>query len=281
VKTDKQIVEKRSLSSLQPHPQQAALFPPLSDLELKALANDIERNGLQQPVEILPDGTIICGHQRVAAAKLLGWAEIDCNIRTDLAEAGDEAVEQRLIEDNLHRRQLDELGVARIYRHLKQQRPGKRAGNGAGNLRDELAKRFDGSGRTLDRWAKVLNADPAVQEAVSQRRLTLSEANRIAVLPAKEQRKIVAGLAKGRKLTDLLPSPAGGRTGRSSASTFERLLPQLQQMTGQFEQLELPAASQPAERNVILRGIGVLRDLHQQLKDQAEHGRVAQQANPR
>ena len=33
------------------------------------------------PLQVLPDGTIISGHQRVRAAKLLGWSHIEAVVR--------------------------------------------------------------------------------------------------------------------------------------------------------------------------------------------------------
>ena len=60
--------------------------------EIEALARDMDENGLRDPVEVLPDGTLVTGHQRVRAAGLLGWEEIDVVVRHDLADRGDAAV---------------------------------------------------------------------------------------------------------------------------------------------------------------------------------------------
>jgi ParB-like chromosome segregation protein Spo0J len=206
-------VELRSLTGLTPHPLQYSLFPPLSDIELQALADDIEVNGLRHPVEILPDGTIVCGHQRVAAAKLLNWEEIDCIVRQDLVDAGDAAVERHLIDDNLNRRQLSDLDVVRLYRRLKESKRGKRTANGTGDWRDALAQRFNVSGRTLDRWEQVLDAEPQLIAAIHRRELTLTQAVRIASLPKKEQKRICFGLRDGKKLRELIT-----RTGCSAGA---------------------------------------------------------------
>jgi hypothetical protein len=58
------------LLDLKSHPQQATHFPPLPYEEARALSADIEANGLREPLEFLPDGTIISGHRRRTA--LLG-----------------------------------------------------------------------------------------------------------------------------------------------------------------------------------------------------------------
>src|SRR4051812_6738101 len=76
---------KWRLSRLQEHPRQAELFGNLPDEELRALAEDMRRHGQRQPVEALPDGTLLAGHQRLRAARLLGWDKIEVRVRHDLA----------------------------------------------------------------------------------------------------------------------------------------------------------------------------------------------------
>ena len=56
---------KWKVDDLRPHPRQSELFRDLSEIEFAFLAGDIKRNGLQQPIEITPDGTVIAGHQRL------------------------------------------------------------------------------------------------------------------------------------------------------------------------------------------------------------------------
>src|SRR5262245_52989614 len=100
------------LSRLKDHPLQAAAFGDLPEQELEALAEDMRKNGQRQPVEALPDGTVVTGHQRVRAARMLGWAEVAVVVRADLARAGEAAVEAHLLADNLVRRHLTPLARA-------------------------------------------------------------------------------------------------------------------------------------------------------------------------
>jgi ParB family chromosome partitioning protein len=104
---------------LKPHPRQAETFADMPDEQIEILARDIEENGLQHPIEVLPDYTIIAGHCRVEAARRNGWTEIDAIIRYDLAAQGEFAVEQYMIRDNLARRQMDLLSIARAYKRMK------------------------------------------------------------------------------------------------------------------------------------------------------------------
>ena len=98
MKAPKRKVQHWDITKLKRHPKQAEFFNDLSDTELQSLARDIEDNGQLTPVEILPDGTIIAGHQRVRAVKSLGWEKVRVWVRQDLADAGEEAVEKRLLE---------------------------------------------------------------------------------------------------------------------------------------------------------------------------------------
>ena len=193
----KKKVTNRKISSLRPHPKQA-IFPDLPPDELNRLTESMKR-GLDEPVEILPDGTIISGHQRVKAAKRLGWKEIRCWVRHDLAEQGDEAVERRLIEANFHRRQLGPLDKARCFRRLLELERDKPRHNGElkGDLRDYFAKQFGYSGRNLERWVKLLDAPLEIQRAVTERKLKLEMGVDVAGLPKQTQEEIARAIGKG------------------------------------------------------------------------------------
>lgn len=91
------------------HPKQRQFFSPLSPEERRALARDLAENGQREPLEILPDGTIVSGHQRRIAMLDLGWKTAKVVVRRDLVAAGEPAIERRLIEANCSRRQLSKL----------------------------------------------------------------------------------------------------------------------------------------------------------------------------
>src|SRR5438309_2044030 len=69
---------------LRPHPRQSEFFSGMTELQLKELAKAIQRDGLEQPLEILSDGTVISGHQRLKAVRLLDWPEVPVIVRSDL-----------------------------------------------------------------------------------------------------------------------------------------------------------------------------------------------------
>lgn len=235
MKQPKKRVKYCRVEDLTAHPQQPDLFPDLPNVELQSLADDIKKNGLIHPVEILPGGTIIAGHQRVRAAKLLGWTEIRCWIRDDLADAGEAAVEHRLIEDNFNRRQLTMLDRARCFRRLRELYHGKRGLNGKvkGDLRDYLAAQFGVSGRTLDRWDRVLDTPLAIQQAVSSNKLTLDLGGKVADLSKEAQLEIAEKIRNGEDAKEVVVEyiKQEGKVEKSFQTSWHQFLRGLKQAT--------------------------------------------------
>jgi len=194
------LITKQPLAGLKPHPLQAELFGDEPRPRLRDLAEDMRANGLREPVEILPDGTVICGHQRVRAAEMLGWTAIDAWVRTDLADQR-AAADQRFIEDNLTRRQLTPLAQARCYKRLeavgKALPADKRSNAMRGRLRDVVGSRLGMSGRTLDRYVRVLDTPLSVQAAFERGEVKLVDAEKVAGLPAAARDAIAAAVDGG------------------------------------------------------------------------------------
>jgi ParB-like chromosome segregation protein Spo0J len=208
-------VRKWKLKDLKPHPRQAELFPDLPILLLRDLAQDIEQRGLKEPLELLPDGTIVCGHQRKRAAELLGWEEINAWVNRELAEQGPLAVEQRLIEDNLVGRKLDRLDQVRCYRRLvemAQDTPAEqRRRHQDGRLRDVVGERLGISGRTLERYLRVLDTPSEAQDAFRGGRISLVNASKVAVLPQEVQQQLAADLRDGANPKQAVAASLAGR----------------------------------------------------------------------
>jgi ParB/RepB/Spo0J family partition protein len=192
--TPEPLAENVRINDLHDHPRQQELFGDLSATEFAALVDDLQRYGQREAIRILASGQIIAGHQRVRAARQLGWAEI----KAFVIEVRDEAeAEQLLIGENLYRRHLGPLGLARVYLALLQTLgEGREAANG--DLRDEIARRLGGiSGRTLDRYRQILRTPLAVQQAVEAGEITKSMAARVADLSQADQQKIAEAIAAG------------------------------------------------------------------------------------
>ncbi|MDB5309431.1 MAG: ParB domain protein nuclease [Gemmataceae bacterium] len=216
-------IESWPLDRLKPHPRQAALFGDTTEEEIRTLAEDLRRHGLQHPVEALPDGTLVCGHRRVAAAQLLGWDEIRVRIRADLA-ADPAAAETRLIQDNLMRRQLSPLAVARCYlglRHLVAARPGGRLPDAArGDVRDLVGRQLGLSGRHLDRLLAIVERCPVeVQFAVERHDLPIAVAGKVAGLRPEQREAVGAAIRSGVDPRQAVAQAVAHAVGKRAART--------------------------------------------------------------
>lgn len=229
------------LTKLKPHPRQATMFDDLPEVELLALAEDIKANGLRHPVEILPDGTIVAGHQRCRAAKHLKWTEIDVVVRHDLAEQGDDAVEAHFIRDNFTRRQLTPLGQARCVKRLMDVEGKVASWNRYGRreaLKEEIGKRLQISSRTVARYLLVLDAPPEVQRAFDAGQLTLAQAGKVALLPKAKRLDLDKRINDGELAVDVAKEMlAGAPAGRNSPDhSFSRLVLSLRREIANLDQ---------------------------------------------
>ena len=268
--------EHRPISSLQPHDLQASVFGDLSEVELRDLADDIERNGLQTPVEILSDGTIICGHQRVRAHKLLGKQEIACWVRDDLEQQGDAAVECRLIDDNLHRRQLSKLAIARCYQMLKKValENGYDGDDANEDLRDHLAKRFGLSGKQVERYVRMLDAPFVVQQAFDAGKLRQKEVLAVVALDADEQQQIAQQIEEGLTPKDVVKSHVTDQqaTEVGVVTAVYRLVRALETAETQISDRidELPGRRLEFQLGELLTGARFVQKLHGELTKKIE-----------
>ena len=78
-------------------------FDDLPKGDYEALKKDIEKNGIKTELHLLPDFTVICGHQRLLVAKELGLKEVPVKI---VNIVGEDEIKEYVIKDNLLRRQL-------------------------------------------------------------------------------------------------------------------------------------------------------------------------------
>ena len=89
-----------------------------SDLgALEPLMESLRRHGQFSPILITSDSELVAGHRRLESARRLGWSSIEAIV---LDQAGDEALLELEIEENVQRKQLshEELAaaVARLER---------------------------------------------------------------------------------------------------------------------------------------------------------------------
>lgn len=100
---------------LKPHAMNGELFGQSFNKETyEGLKNDIQEHGIKVDLHILPDKTILCGHQRWTIAKELGLKEVPVKI----VKLKEEDVREYIIKDNLLRRQLDNQQRRELHYHI-------------------------------------------------------------------------------------------------------------------------------------------------------------------
>lgn len=87
---------------------------PVTEVEVQGLRESIEVDGIQQPLKILPNGTIVIGHRRFLAAKLAGLIRVPCIIES-MSE--DRQIQIMLVE-NMQRKSLSPLQEARGFKAM-------------------------------------------------------------------------------------------------------------------------------------------------------------------
>lgn len=200
--------DSRAITSLRAYPRQSEIFRNLSDVELRLLAEDIDRRGLLEPVSILPDGTIVSGHQRVRACDMLGWTSVPVLVHHELA-ANPEEAERFFLNANLTRRHSGPIALARVYKALRESYMNSRdiGDNRAKLLRDAIAEQISAvhrcSGRNLDRYLRLLQLPRAVQDAIEQKRLSADDGAKILSLPKAQQQRVADACAAGRAKVEL------------------------------------------------------------------------------
>jgi ParB family chromosome partitioning protein len=154
--------------------------------------------GLNFPIEITPDNVVIDGHQRLRAARELGWKEIQVWVRHDLPNQ--QAIDQRHIEANLDRRQLSRLEEARLIKvlcDLERSSLPRRHAASLGDVRDRIGRRFGMDGRTAQRWMNVLETPREVQDAVSRGKLSMILAEKVSRLTRELKQQVADRIRKG------------------------------------------------------------------------------------
>ena len=83
--------------------------------DVETLAKSIAELGLLNPITIDQENTLIAGRHRLEAAKLLGWAEIECTV-TDLQGLQAELAE---IDENFVRKNLSIIDFGNLLHSIK------------------------------------------------------------------------------------------------------------------------------------------------------------------
>lgn len=84
--------------------------------DLTKLMESLTRVGLLQPVTITPDGYLICGYRRLAAAKELGWRTLRVWVRSGISDELTRLLAER--DENITHEPLTPDEAAKLYQEL-------------------------------------------------------------------------------------------------------------------------------------------------------------------
>ena len=150
------------------HPD-ANAFPLMSPAEIQALADDIKKHGLKQPI-IMCRGAIVDGRNRLAACRL---AKVEPTF-VIMDELTDHEILALVLSANIHRRHLERSQREVIAAKLVSMRPGyagtKKSDDAAkcGNTRVEMAAEFGVPVSGLERARTLLKNAPDIAKQVEE-----------------------------------------------------------------------------------------------------------------
>lgn len=181
------------------HPA-AELFPMMDGIEFDEFVQDIKEHGLRDPVEVLPDGVLVDGRNRLRACQMLGIKPLTVTVNPD-------GVVSYIVSKNLHRRHItssQRAGISmRSYdiraaeaaqRKVEGNREGGRKGGKSKVLkfpqtvagtsspdretRKQLAKEFNTNHAYVDKARAMREAAPDLLDEVVAGKKSIPEAHR-------------------------------------------------------------------------------------------------------
>lgn len=177
------------MKKFEQHPLSSA-FPGMSQEQFKELIDDIDLNGLREPIVIF-DNKILDGWHRYQACQELNVAR-----PLMVAYEGDDPVGY-VLSKNLHRRHLDAGARAIIIARLVEWQEGagkpSRSLTKYGNFTtlDQAAALAGVSKSTIQKAKKAVRAIDEVQQAVVSGQISVHDAAKIADKPEEEQREVL------------------------------------------------------------------------------------------
>lgn len=160
------------------------------DEALRELAASISAHGVLQPIlvtETVDGYRLVAGERRLRAAHLAGLDRIPAVIR----QAGEQDQLELALVENLQRADLNAMDAARAYQQLREL---------FGMTNEAIADRVGKARPTIANTMRLLDLEPAVQDAIEAGRISEGHGRAMLGLAPLAQREIVA-LAVARGLS--------------------------------------------------------------------------------
>jgi ParB family chromosome partitioning protein len=154
---------------------------------LQALAASIAEHGVLQPIvvtETLDGYRLIAGERRLRAARLAGLDRIQAVVR----QLEDHQHLELALVENLQRSDLGPMDEARAFRQLIDE---------FGFTQETVAERVGRARSTVANTLRLLDLDPAVQQAIVDGRLTEGHGRALLGLPVDVQARLIGTVVDG------------------------------------------------------------------------------------
>lgn len=178
----------RPTESLKPHPLNPRGPVDSAAPDIQELADSIREHGILQPLLITPDGTIVAGHRRHAAAQLAKEREVPVIVK-HLTEI--EQLELMLVE-NIQREDLTPLQEAQAFRQLM---------DTTHLTQVDVARRLGVPRHRIESRLVLLKLDPEVQERFHRGELPVTLASVLADVADPAHQRRLAAIAARKQIT--------------------------------------------------------------------------------
>jgi ParB family chromosome partitioning protein len=199
---------------------------------LQALAASIAEHGVLQPIvvtETLDGYRLIAGERRLRAARMAGLERIPAVIR----QLEDHQHLELALVENLQRSDLGPLEEAQAFRQLIDE---------FGFTQETVAVRVGRARSTIANTLRLLDLDPAVQQAIIDGRLTEGHGRALLGLPGDVQARLISTVVDGelsvRQTEELvrrlrqIPAETAATNGATKDPDLERVEEELRNALG-------------------------------------------------
>jgi ParB family chromosome partitioning protein len=149
---------------------------------LNELAASIKELGIIQPITLRKSGDgkyqLIAGERRLRAAKIAGLTKIPAFVR----EAGDEAMLELALVENIQREDLDAIEVALSYQRLMEE---------CKLTQETLSDRVGKKRSTIANYLRLLRLPAVIQKAIREQEITMGHARALINIPDSETQVMV------------------------------------------------------------------------------------------
>ncbi len=188
---------------------------------LNELAASIKELGIIQPITLRKLGEnrfqIIAGERRFRASKIAGLSKIPAFVR----EAGDEAMLELALVENIQREDLDAIEVALSYQRLMEE---------CKLTQESLSDRVGKKRSTISNYLRLLRLPAVIQKAIREQEVTMGHARALINIPDSETqvmvyRQVVKYDFSVRKTEDIVRKLSSGEQDAQPVATKTAAMP--------------------------------------------------------